>query len=332
MSSINDKEQEQVTQGLLQSSYRNTHAVNLKKASPAIQQITIEYLNNHCQDLVIAQRLTPDKAEKPLKHGSFYLTNYIGKAEPGFLVFLPKQYPTFVRFHLSKREREQTKGQPIVYIMRMRTSNVVNEGSVFVAALDINSHLMILEDIYVWRNQNIFQSNTFSKRRFVMKEFVEKHWIPDSRLLGGIVTEVSQPKPLASFKSLIENKESHRVDFVPEMAGRRRFYMLVNETKGALSTSDGYYGRVVNPQPVVKNDTLVKNDPLLSDTFARAVKVPLLPDVYELFDNNNKSLGNAAIQQLELSKKLKEMKDTIWVTTSYNEDFKRYEITGIKNH
>lgn len=329
MTSTNDKEQEQVTQGVLQSSYRNTHAVNLKKASPAIQQTTIEYLNNHCQDLVIAQRLTPDKAEKPLKYGSFYLTNYIGKAEPGFLVFLPKQYPTFVRFHLSKREREQTKGQPLVYIMRMRTSNVVNEGSVFIAALDVNSHLMILEDVYIWRNENIFQTDTFSKRRFIMKEFVEKHWIPDSRLLGGIVTEVSQPKPLASFKSLIENKESHRVDFVPEMAGRRRFYMLVNETKGALSTSDGYYGRVVKDGPVLKDDS----EPLVNTTntsVARAVKVPLLPDVYELFDNNNKSLGNAAIQQLELSKKLKEIKDTIWVTTSYNEDFKRYEITGLK--
>lgn len=331
MSSTNDKEQEQVTQGVLQSSYRNTHAVNLKKASPAIQQTTIEYLNNHCQDLVIAQRLTPDKAEKPLKHGSFYLTNYIGKAEPGFLVFLPKQYPTFVRFHLSKREREQTKGQPIVYIMRMRTSNIVNEGSVFVAALDVNSHLMILEDIYVWRNENIFQSNTFSKRRFVMKEFVEKHWIPDSRLLGGIVTEISQPKPLSSFKTLIENKESHRVDFVPEMAGRRRFYMLVNETKGALSTSDGYYGRVVKDGPVVNPLPMIKDDPEpLVRNVARAVKVPLLPDVYQLFDSENKSLGNAAIQQLELSKKLKEIKDTIWVTISYNEDFKRYEITGLK--
>ena len=63
--------QEQVTQGVLQTSYRNTHAVNLKRASSSIQERTVEYLNNNCQDLVIAQRLTPDKAEKPLKHGIF---------------------------------------------------------------------------------------------------------------------------------------------------------------------------------------------------------------------------------------------------------------------
>lgn len=314
--------QEQVTQGVLQSSYRNTHAVNLKRASSSIQERTVEYLNNNCQDLVIAQRLTPDKAEKPLKHGIFYITNYVGKAEPGFLVFLPKQYPTFVIFRKSK---------PVVYIMRMRVSSIVNEGSILVAAIDLNSHLMILEDIYVWRNSNIFQTEPFSKRRSIMKEFVETHWIPDSRLLGGVITEISQPKPLASFKSVIENKESHRIDFVPENPGRRRFYMLVNETKGALSTSDGYYGRAVTTSISVKEVVPVKEaEPeAVAVTTARAVKVPLLPDVYELFDSNNKTLGRAAIQQLELSKKLKEVNSDIWVTISYNEDFKRYEITGL---
>ena len=318
--------QEQVTQGVLQSSYRNTHAVNLKRASSSIQERTVEYLNNNCQDLVIAQRLTPDKAEKPLKHGIFYITNYVGKAEPGFLVFLPKQYPTFVRFR---------KGNPVVYIMRMRVSSVVNEGSVLIAAIDLNSHLMILEDIYVWRNSNIFQIEPFSKRRSIMKEFVETHWIPDSRLLGGVVTEISQPKPLTSFKSVVENKESHRIDFVPETPGRRRFYLLVNETKGALSTSDGYYGRAVTTSVPVKEVVPVKEAEAEAAaaaeavTKARAVKVPLLPDVYELFDSDNKTLGRAAIQQLELSKKLKEVNSDIWVTISYNEDFKRYEITGL---
>jgi len=313
--------QEQVTQGVLQSSYRNTHAVNLKRASSSIQERTVEYLNNNCQDLVIAQRLTPDKAEKPLKHGIFYITNYVGKAEPGFLVFLPKQYPTFVRFR---------KGNPVVYIMRMRVSSVVNEGSVLIAAIDLNSHLMILEDIYVWRNSNIFQIEPFSKRRSIMKEFVETHWIPDSRLLGGVVTEISQPKPLTSFKSVVENKESHRIDFVPETPGRRRFYLLVNETKGALSTSDGYYGRADMTSVPVKEIVPVKEAAAAEAvTKARAVKVPLLPDVYELFDSDNKTLGRAAIQQLELSKKLKEVNSDIWVTISYNEDFKRYEITGL---
>lgn len=217
-------EQEQITQGVLQSSYRNTHAVILKKANEKSQKAALEYLNNYCQDLVVAQRLTPDKAEKPIRYGQFFLTSYEGKCEPGFLVFLPNQYPIFVRFHLSKREREQTRGHPICYMMRLRVSNVVNEGSVFIAAVDPNSHLMLLEDIYVWRNENIFNTQTFSKRRLTLKEFTETHWIPDPRLLGGIITQISQPKSLSSFQSLIENKESHRIDFVPESPGKRRFY------------------------------------------------------------------------------------------------------------
>ena len=75
------------------------------------------------------------------------------------------------------------------------------------------SKLLIIEDIYIWSNQNLFNTLTFSKRREYMKQFVETHWIPDARLLGGIVAEVSQPKPLTYFQTMIEKKESHRIDF-----------------------------------------------------------------------------------------------------------------------
>ena len=344
--------QKEITQGVLESSYRNTHAVILKRATENTQKNALEFLNTHCQDLVVAQRLTPDKAEKPLTYNKFYLTSYQGKCEPGFIVFLPNQHPIFVRFHLSKREKEQTRGGPICYIMRLRVSAVVNEGSVFVAALDANSHLMILEDIYVWRNENIFNKQNYSKRRELMKEFVETHWIPDARLLGGIVTEISQPKPLSSFETLIQNKESHRIDFVPEAFMRRRFYILINETQGQLGASDGYYGRATtnirkeNHEQIKRQEVkqeLTKQEPKKEEvpnletkktettefTEAKAVKVPLLPDVYDLFDSNNNNLGRAAIQQLELSKKLKEVKGDIYVSINYNLEFNRYEIVSL---
>ena len=327
--------QKEITQGVLESSYRNTHAVILKKANEKTQKSAVEYLNRHCQDLVVAQRLTPDKAEKPLTYGKFYLTSYQGKCEPGFIVFLPNQSPVFVRFHLSKREREQTRGGPICYTMRLRVSSIVNEGSVFIAALDPNSHLMILEDIYVWRNENIFNKQPFSKRRELMKEFAEIHWIPDARLLGGIITEISQPKPLSSFQTLIENRESHRIDFIPESAMKRRFYILVNETQGQLSSSDGYYGRATKEKIVLpkleepKIEEPKVEEPKIEAKTARAIKVPLLPDVYDLFDSNNSSLGRAAIQQLELSKILKEVKGDIYVSIHHNTEFNRYEIVSL---
>jgi hypothetical protein len=215
--------------------------------------------------------------------------------------------------------------------MRLRVSSIVNEGSVFVAALDPNSHLMILEDIYVWRNENIFNKQAFSKRRELMKEFAEIHWIPDARLLGGIITEISQPKPLSSFQTLIENRESHRIDFIPESAMKRRFYILVNETQGQLSSSDGYYGRATKEKIVLPKLQEKIEEPKVEEPKkeARAVKVPLLPDVYDLFDSNNGSLGRAAIQQLELSKILKEVKGDIYVSIHHNTEFNRYEIISL---
>ena len=61
--------QEQIAQSINDSSYRNTHAVYLKHANETVKKQVLEFLNSHCQDLVVAQRLTPDKAEKPITNG-----------------------------------------------------------------------------------------------------------------------------------------------------------------------------------------------------------------------------------------------------------------------
>ena len=132
-------------------------------------------------DLVIQQRLLPEKAEVPLKRGTFYINTYTSKNEPGFLVFLENNPPMFMRYNLSKREREQTHGQPICNILRMRVSSVINTGSVFIASIDTVNHRMCIEDVYIWANENIFVKKTFTERRKYMQDFVEKHWIPDVR-------------------------------------------------------------------------------------------------------------------------------------------------------
>jgi hypothetical protein len=74
--------------GSLQTSYRISHPVVLKRANDAQRAAAINFLNTTCHDLVISQRLTPDKAEIPLKKGTFYVSTYTSRVEPGFLVFL----------------------------------------------------------------------------------------------------------------------------------------------------------------------------------------------------------------------------------------------------
>ena len=147
-----DNQQNQIAQGSLQNSHRNTHAIILKKAHKKQEEKAIEYLNNYCRDLVIGQRLNLDNRiteENILKKNTFFVHTYTSKVEPGFLVFLPNNVPVFVRYNLSKKEREYTNGLPLCYILRLRVSAEVNSGSVFIVSMDTINHSLLFEDIYI---------------------------------------------------------------------------------------------------------------------------------------------------------------------------------------
>jgi len=116
-------------------------------------------------------------------------------------------------------------------------------------------------------------------------------------------------------ESFIESQDFTKFYLIPETPGKRRFVFSINDSIAKID--NGYYGRKVEEKTNIR------------PTYAKAVRQPLLPDVYELFDVDNKSLGKACVQQLELSKQLKEKSGDIMVNISYNEDFKRYEISSI---
>jgi hypothetical protein len=367
-------QQEQIAQGSLRSSHRNTHAVVFKKTPLKDQTRVLEFLSSMCKDLVISQRINSSNtigsynrqnsvasngsiasyAEVPLKKGTFFVHSSLSKAEPGFLILIPKSNPVFVKYNLSKREREINKGQPICYTLRMRVSPEIYEGSIFIASLDGINHSLCLEDIYVWKTQNIFENSTFTERRKYMKEFVERHWIPDVRLLGGIITEVMNPKPLSALSELQSVQDFTKVFLIPDSPGKRRFTFNLNESVAHIQ--NGYYGRKDTERKGFSDKLSEKQLPekqlpekQLSEkqlpekqisekqlpekhvhpTRAKAIKIPLLPDIYELYALSGKPLNKAAVQQLELSKILKEHGDEIQVNIQYNKDFKRYEIIGL---
>ena len=320
------------TEIALGSSYRVSHPVILKKAGAEEKQAALEFLNKTCHDLVISQRLTPDKAEVPLKKGIFYISTYTSNVEPGYLVFLKNQVPVYVRTNLTKREREKGGGEPICYILRLRVSAEVSEGSVLIVSVDTNERLLMFEDVYVWRNKNIFQDQPFSLRRRTLQEFVSYHWTPDPRLLGGMVASIIQPQPLTTCKTLCENKDIYKINFLPESAGKRRFVFLLNSSIGSLT--EGFYARK-NQERTQGFNTPVKKAPTVNSiestvSVAYAIRIPEIPDVYELVDFTTRaSMGKACVQQLDLSIKLKKIPvDEIKVSVAYNDNFKRYEITG----
>ena len=319
-------QQEQIAQGSLQSSHRNTHAILLKKALPHAQNAAIEFLTNNLQDLVICQRLnsvdTNNKIGSLFTKATFFVHSTNTKAEPGFLVFLNKNMPTYVRYNLSKKEREFTKGHPLCYSLRMRVSQEIYKGSVFIVSLDAVNHSMLIEDVYVYKNKNVFNGESFSQRRNYMKDFVQHHWIPDARLLGGIVSNVINPLPLSSLETLVDIEDYTKVFLIPETAGKRRFTFTLNDSIAKIDVREGYYGRKTS-EPMLSIP--IKTKP----TYAKAVRDTILPDVYELFDVDGKPLSKACVQQLDLSKKLKEFSGDIMVNISFNEDFHKYEIVGL---
>jgi hypothetical protein len=54
-----------------------------------------------------------------------------------------------------------------------------------------------------------------------------------------------------------------------------------------------------------------------------------MPDIYDLYDENDMLLGRGSVQAFSLSKTLREMKDPI-VHVRWNVDFNGYEILNLK--
>ena len=208
-------------EGSIKSSHREMSQVRLKIANTSLHDLAIQFVETRLQDQCIRQRLQPDK-ENLVKKGTFFLLENESRAEPGFLLFLPGQPAVFFNM--------RSKTGP-VFTLRMRTDITLGDGggTLLVASLDKIQHTLRLEDVWVWKGEMLQSQKTFTQRRVFLKEFVERSWTPDARLMGGITTTVANPKPLSS---LADVAGCFSVDLIPELAGKRRFYFQL-ESSGA---------------------------------------------------------------------------------------------------
>ena len=145
-----------LSQGSLRNSHRETHAVKRKRAPALFQELARKLVESCSQDLVLRQRLDPERAEAPLRKGTFFALENEGRAEPGFLVFLPGKPAIYLQFR--KGVQAST--------LRMRVSTGVAEGggSVLIATLDDVLHTLRLEDVWMWRGENLGKQ-TYTQRR-----------------------------------------------------------------------------------------------------------------------------------------------------------------------
>lgn len=332
------------TQGLsvgsIRNSHREIHAVKRKFAPALFQELARKLVESCSEDLVLRQRLDPERVQAPLKRGEFYVMENEGRAEPGFVVFLPGKPAIYLQYRRGKMGEGGWKGNTL----RMRVSSALSEGggSILVATLDDVLHRLRLEDVWMWRGTAVIRNEGFSKRRQYLKEFVQHHWVPDARLLGGIFTSIAQPISLEEFANKKSWEMCHSVEFIPETVGRRRMVWFLEaqlkaaEAHAGLKQARGpehVVERHVVGRHVVERHVVGQTQTQTQTQRVRVQPVDSLPDVYQMYNEGGAPVGQASVQQFSLSMKLRgacESGADVWATATWNKEFSGYMITHVE--
>jgi hypothetical protein len=323
-------------EGTIRNSHRDIHAVKAKVAPKQVAE-KARALIERCSEsgAYIRQRLDIDRMKLPLQKSLLYVIENDSHAEPGFLVFLPgQQAPVFVS--------TRTKGvHPST--LRMRVSPTLGDGggSVFIATLDAIQHTLRLEDVWMWKGDPIFNTLGYSKRREYLREFVEHLWVPDARLLGGIMTSILNPKSLSEY---LENSVglSYMVEFLPELPGKRRMWYKfgpdIQKRQAPVPVLPRFGGNpevkqmppakpldrpLAIPTPIKINQNAIRK--------ALAKPVDKMPDIYDLFDEQGVPISRASVQMFSLAQQLRSQMrpEGVWVSIKWRHEFGGYEILNI---
>lgn len=298
--------------GSIRNSHRDTNPIKRKFASKRVSEAARALVDGcSASGPIIRQRLDVERMKQPLQKGTFYVIENDGMAEPGFLVFLPGQAPVFLQTKLKA---------PPPCTLRMRVSPTLGDGggTILIATLDTIQHSLRIEDVWMWKGAAVFDTTTYSKRREYLKVFVETCWVPDARLMGGIQTTILNPKSVQESFNTPANSISS-FEFIPEMAGKRR--MWIGDSPIIRSTS----APVVSSKPIEK--------PVVENNFTKAIAkaIDKMPDIYELYDEAERFIGQGSVQKFSLSQDIrcKDTKAGVPVKIQWRKEFNGYEITAL---
>ena len=186
-------------------------------------------------------------------------------------------------------------------VIRMRLSSTMHANTaIFAVSLDKSDGYLWLEDVLAWEGRYIHREQPLSERRKLMKSFLEHHWMPDARCAGGLQICISNYQSLESLQNHQDETSWWAIDLCPEQQDRRRF---------RLKAAGGNFSSLV----------------------AEARPVTGLPDVYELWSAEEKWVGRAALQELSLSKQIRETvgKEKVYVEVQWNSSFEKFRIQRI---
>jgi hypothetical protein len=186
-------------------------------------------------------------------------------------------------------------------VVRMRLSSKMHANTaIFAASLDKGDGYLWLEDVLVWEGVNIHRNKSFPERRSVLKGFLEHHWMPDARCAGGLQIRVANFQSLENLKDFTDETLWWAIDFCPEASDKRRF---------RLRAAGGKFSSLV----------------------AEIKAVSGLPDVYELWSAEDICVGRAAVQELSLSKQIREAvaKEKVYAEVEWNTNFEKFRVAKL---
>jgi hypothetical protein len=318
--------------GSIRNSHRDTNPIKRKFAPKRFAEQARALVDGcSASGPIIRQRLDMERMKQPLQKGLFYVIENDGMAEPGFLVFLPGQAPIFLQTKM--------KAAPPC-TLRMRVSPTLGEGggSILIATLDTIQHTLRIEDVWMWKGVGVFDTMGYSKRRLYLKEFVERCWVPDARLMGGIQTTILNPKSVQESLNTPANSVN-TFEFIPEMAGRRRMWIgdtFVRADKLANKPADKPADKPANKlADKLANKLAVKpaDKPAENKTYTKALAkaIDKMPDIYELYDEEDRFIGQGSVQKFSLSQDLRSKSSTegTLVNVQWRSEFNGYEIVGL---
>ena len=285
------------------------------------------FLETTFEHLHIRHSLHPEKAEDFLSNEKLLLIGNEGRAEPGFLCFLPKKPVQFLKCRLDQGN----------YLRLRVDSSVFNKGTIFIATVD--QGVITLQDCWMWKG-DVLTREPFSKRIQPIHSFLQNFLIQDPRL-SGFELKLAAFRPLSDFSQLVESGDYQSIEFLPENPRRRRHFYRIEQaprtpsqnlpraapTRNQQQQQQGKQTKQVQRTAPAPQKLAPGSIP--TTLIAIAKNIQGLPDTFDLFSYDKKHIGEAAVQEEETSFALRnefKTKSSLLVLVEWNSFLDSYEI------
>jgi hypothetical protein len=276
-----------------------------------------------------------------LKRNVWYaLRRPVDKSRMGLLCVLPSEQCCI---YVSGEPLTHKRPTQRVALLRLRVDPQFlapgTGATVFAATLSAASRTLWVEDVIVWKGRAVSDEEPFHRRWELAAQWLEHYCILDPRLLGGLNIE------MANWQALEDVEPTGVWDFIQDQTGARRLLWIANTIKSEPPVS---IIPLLPPSPTLSPTPTPtpKGTPILRATPAPELPtVPTLdvlegprvaiavkesgPDQWGLKSADGVSLGRALVRTLSVSAALRSIGGQPRVVVSWNDGFKKWEITAL---